>query len=219
MVFFVWLGMAALVFVFQGQISETLKISNPTALWITVLLGLSSLCLPILRGVLQGAQNFFGLGWVAILDGVGRFMAVVLIIRFGGQAAGAMTGALAGQIIALSTAFWLTRRMLRGASRPRPWTAWLKNALPLSLASSSVLLMTGADVVFAAGNCGTQCADGRCQGRTTQTIMGSSALQDVLTLAGCDTSEARVGYSSQGPSIAGMFQQIAHTSLRPARQR
>ncbi len=69
------------------------------------------------------------------------------------------------------------------------------------------LARSGADIVFAAGNCGAQCADGRCQGRTTQTIMGSSALQDVLTLAGCDTSDARVGYSSQGPSITGMFQQ------------
>lgn len=69
------------------------------------------------------------------------------------------------------------------------------------------LARSGADIVFAAGNCGAQCADGRCQGRTSQTIMGSSALADVLTLAGCDTTDARVGYSSQGPSIAGMFQQ------------
>jgi hypothetical protein len=71
----------------------------------------------------------------------------------------------------------------------------------------ATLARSGADIVFAAGNCGGQCADGRCQGRTTQTIMGSSALADVLTLAGCDTNDARVGYSSQGPSIAGMFQQ------------
>jgi len=75
------------------------------------------------------------------------------------------------------------------------------NILVKTLASS------GADIVFAAGNCGAQCADGRCQGNTKQTIVGSSALQEVLTLAGCDTKDARVGYSSQGPSIAGMFQQ------------
>ena len=72
---------------------------------------------------------------------------------------------------------------------------------------AGTLAGSGADVVFAAGNCGAQCADGRCQGRTTQTIMGASALPAVLTLAGCDVQDARVGYSSQGPSIAGMFQQ------------
>jgi hypothetical protein len=71
----------------------------------------------------------------------------------------------------------------------------------------SLLARAGADIVFAAGNCGGQCADGRCMGRTTGTIMGVNASPDVLTLAGCDTNDVRVGYSSQGPSIAGMFQQ------------
>ncbi|MGZ4962905.1 MAG: S8 family serine peptidase [Limisphaerales bacterium] len=65
----------------------------------------------------------------------------------------------------------------------------------------------GIDVVFAAGNCGAPCADGRCQGRTTGAIMGASAVREVLTIAGCDTNDLRVGYSSQGPSIPGMFKQ------------
>jgi hypothetical protein len=65
----------------------------------------------------------------------------------------------------------------------------------------------GIDVIFAAGNCGAPCADGRCQGRTTGAIMGASAMQAVLTIAGCDTQDNRVGYSSQGPSIAGMYPQ------------
>ena len=64
----------------------------------------------------------------------------------------------------------------------------------------------GIDVIFAAGNCGAPCADGRCQGRTTGAIMGTSAMPDVLTIAGCDTHDHRVGYSSQGPSIANMYQ-------------
>jgi hypothetical protein len=63
----------------------------------------------------------------------------------------------------------------------------------------------GIDVLFAAGNCGAPCADGRCRGRTTGAIMGASAVQEVLTIAGCDTNNRRVGYSSQGPSISGMF--------------
>jgi hypothetical protein len=71
----------------------------------------------------------------------------------------------------------------------------------------AALAVSGADIVFAAGNCGAQCADGRCQSRTTGTIMGASASDSVLTLAGCDTNDQRVGYSSQGPSISGMFQQ------------
>lgn len=64
-----------------------------------------------------------------------------------------------------------------------------------------VLAGTGADIVFAAGNCGAQCPDGRCQGNTTSTIVGANASPDVLTLAGCDVNDLRVGYSSQGPAI------------------
>lgn len=70
-----------------------------------------------------------------------------------------------------------------------------------------VVVRSGIDVIFAAGNCGAPCADGRCQGRTTGAIMGASAVRAVLTIAGCDTHDARVGYSSQGPSIAGMFKE------------
>ncbi len=61
------------------------------------------------------------------------------------------------------------------------------------------------DVLFAAGNCGADCPDGRCQGRTTEAIMGSSASVDAMSIAGCDVNRLRVGYSSQGPSITGMY--------------
>jgi hypothetical protein len=77
---------------------------------------------------------------------------------------------------------------------------------PFSLVVSA-LASSGADILFAAGNCGGQCADGRCQGRTTETIMGANAHADVLTVAGCDINDVRVGYSSQGPSITGMPKQ------------
>jgi Subtilase family len=69
-----------------------------------------------------------------------------------------------------------------------------------------VQLLSGsnADIMFAAGNCGADCPDGRCQNVVTNTITGANALPEVLTLAGCDTGDQRVGYSSQGPAIAGM---------------
>jgi hypothetical protein len=72
---------------------------------------------------------------------------------------------------------------------------------------TGTLSAAGADVLFAAGNCGGQCPDGRCQNVVTSTITGANAHASVLTLAGCDVNDERVGYSSQGPSIAGMPQQ------------
>ena len=70
-----------------------------------------------------------------------------------------------------------------------------------------ILTNAGADVLFAAGNCGSNCSDPRCKGRTKETIMGASAYSDVMTVAGClVTNNDRLGYSSQGPSIKGMHQ-------------
>ncbi|PLP58127.1 peptidase S8 [Mesorhizobium loti] len=62
----------------------------------------------------------------------------------------------------------------------------------------------GADVLFAAGNCGADCPSGRCQGVTRHSISGANAHPDVLTLAACDIDGVRLGYSSQGPAIPNM---------------
>lgn len=57
----------------------------------------------------------------------------------------------------------------------------------------------GADILFAAGNCGSNCPDGRCQGVTTNAIYGANGHPAVLCVAGVDTLRQRVGYSTQGP--------------------
>ncbi|QIS05501.1 S8 family serine peptidase [Nocardia brasiliensis] len=56
----------------------------------------------------------------------------------------------------------------------------------------------GADIVFAAGNCGRDCPDGRCAYRE-RPIGGANSHPAVLSIAGVDTKNQRVGYSSQGP--------------------
>ena len=57
----------------------------------------------------------------------------------------------------------------------------------------------GADILFAAGNCGRDCPDGRCQFGTARPICGANSHPSVLSVAGVDTRKRRVGYSSQGP--------------------
>jgi subtilisin family serine protease len=57
----------------------------------------------------------------------------------------------------------------------------------------------GADILFAAGNCGKNCPDGRCNFGTTPPICGANSHPLVLSIAGVDTKKGRVGYSSQGP--------------------
>jgi subtilisin family serine protease len=57
----------------------------------------------------------------------------------------------------------------------------------------------GADILFAAGNCGLDCPDGRCAFGTTRPICGANSHPRVLCIGGIDTAKKRVGYSSQGP--------------------
>ena len=59
----------------------------------------------------------------------------------------------------------------------------------------------GADILFAAGNCGRDCPDSRCQGYTTGGIYGANGHPQVICIAGVDITKARVGYSSSGPGL------------------
>ena len=57
----------------------------------------------------------------------------------------------------------------------------------------------GADILFAAGNCGRECPDTRCEGETAQGIYGANSSASVLCVAGVTIDGVRLGYSTQGP--------------------
>lgn len=66
----------------------------------------------------------------------------------------------------------------------------------------SSLVAAGADVFFAAGNCGAQCPDGRCGTGDTgpgASIHGANSHPEVVTVAAVTVTQKRLGYSSQGP--------------------
>ena len=69
---------------------------------------------------------------------------------------------------------------------------------PFNLIVAS-LESAGADILFAAGNCGRDCPDGRCAFGTAPPICGANSHPAVLSVAGVDVNKNRVGYSSQGP--------------------
>lgn len=65
------------------------------------------------------------------------------------------------------------------------------------------LATAGADILFAAGNCGPACPDGRClpipANPNDRRISGANGHPDVYSVAGVDTNRDLVGYSTQGP--------------------
>ncbi|MBI2946721.1 MAG: hypothetical protein HYY23_03685 [Verrucomicrobia bacterium] len=147
-IFVVWLLLAAGTFLFQSRALAAFKITNPAALWMTVAAFLPTLWLYLMHGLLQGAQNFLWLGWVGILNGLGRFLCVlVTVVWLGGHAAGAMAGPLMGMVAALAVAAWQTGGAWSGAAEPFEWRPWLARVVPLTAGLAASQIMLAADMI------------------------------------------------------------------------
>jgi O-antigen/teichoic acid export membrane protein len=151
--FLVWLVFGGAVLAGFRPLSRLLSISNPAALYFTVILVLTNMWVPIGKGLLQGKHQFGGLGWLQISDGVIRFSVLLLMVFvLGGKAAGAMFAAVAGQLVTVIIGAWLTRAIWQ--SRPVVafhWKTWLGAALPLTLGLGTVLVMSSIDMLFVQG--------------------------------------------------------------------
>ncbi len=126
------------------------KLDNPVALWVTGLLGLLSLWGNLGRGLAQGCQNFFALGVAGILDGFGRLIAVaVIVISFGGLAAGAMTGAAIGASLALLILIWGSWAVLnRAPAEGFRWGPWMRRFLPLTVGFGVLQFLLNFDNLY-----------------------------------------------------------------------
>jgi len=145
----IWLIMAVVIFFFRNDILTALKITNPAALWMTIVIGLTSLLKPISMGVLQGRQNFLCLGWISIIEGVVRFGGVLVLVGLlAYQAAGAMAAVLAGATSIVLFGFWICRDCLSGPAVPMDWAGWLKRVAPLTLGLGVGTFMLSADMIF-----------------------------------------------------------------------
>jgi O-antigen/teichoic acid export membrane protein len=148
----IWLVGIAVAFLFRHQILGQLRITDPAALWLTILAGLPILWAPVLSGVLQGRQNFMWLGWMAILNGVGRCLAVVVIVRMvGSRVGGAMASVLLGVGAVLLLSLRQTRSVWRGQSDPVDWRLWLKRVLPLTVGLGASTFILSADMIVVRG--------------------------------------------------------------------
>jgi O-antigen/teichoic acid export membrane protein len=148
-IFFIWLVMAVVVAVFWRQTLAGLKIENSAALGMTLVIGLVAMWLPLVGGILQGRQNFFWLGWINILQGIGRFALVCLIILLlHGWAAGAMTAVLLGMALAVVIGLWQIRDVWKTAAARVAWRDWLRRVVPLTFGLGAATFMLSADMIF-----------------------------------------------------------------------
>lgn len=149
-VFVVWLAAAVLVFIFQGRIVTAWKLGSAVPLWITLFTVLISLWAPMFNGTLQGCQDFFLLGWSAILGGVCRVGgAAVLVLALGLGAAGMVSGALVGMSVVMILAVWRTRDLWMQPREKIDGLALLKQVAPLMFGFGAFQFMFTSDTMFA----------------------------------------------------------------------
>src|SRR5207253_519030 len=118
LVFVFWLVLSVIAAAFHLQIVNLLQASEANIVWGMMLLILGSLMFPIFLGLLQGSQRFLPYGWAMIVNGVGRFAAILVGVKFLQiGATGATLAAFAGFAIACAIGGWPARSLL--GAKPR----------------------------------------------------------------------------------------------------
>ena len=141
---------AGIVFFGETWILAKLKMTNSTALWVTLLVILPHLWLPVLMGVLQGRQLFGWLGWAVLCNGFGRFLTIFCLFAFlGANINWIMFGPMIGVSGALVVSAFLCRDLLRMGSERMAWRRWLWRAVPFALGPGVFQFMLTADAIVA----------------------------------------------------------------------
>lgn len=192
--FCIWLVMVLVTFFERDNFVAMLKLSNPAALWVTVLMALGMLWLPIFQGLLQGRQNFLWLGWLVIFNGIGRvFIAGLIVFVFAGLAAGIMVGALIGTVAALAVALCQTADLWREPSDGFDAGPWLKRVLPLTLGFGASQFLFSADALVVQSYLGND-------GAAAPYVFGGTLARAIVLFT--------------GPLAAVMFPKLVHSAAR-----
>jgi hypothetical protein len=144
-----WSVGATAVVVWEPFLSRKLTIAHPSAIWITLLLMLGCLWMPIVWGMLQGAQNFFWLGLSMLANALVRVgTATALVWWWRPEATSILLGALLGVVVSVLLGLWQSRGLWTGPAEPLAARALLRQTLPLFLGFGVTLFLFSADTVF-----------------------------------------------------------------------
>jgi O-antigen/teichoic acid export membrane protein len=145
----IWLVGFVVVLCFQNSILAHLKVTDPSGVWVTMVIVLFALWLPMFWGMLQGQQNFLWLGWSMISNAVGRFsIAALAVIVFHAGATGMMVGVLVGFLAAIGLAGWNSRRLLLAPPQPFDRRGLLRQVIPMLVAFIGFQILFTADTIL-----------------------------------------------------------------------
>lgn len=145
----VWVAVVIVLSVFSRPLIHNWDLSNPFGYWITLLGLLFAILLPVIWGLLQGKQDFFGLGISMIINGAGRCIAAAAIVfLLTGSAAGIMTGITIGCAVAVAHGIYMTRDLWQGEGLPFHREELLRQVIPLALGFGACQVLFTADTML-----------------------------------------------------------------------
>ncbi len=145
-----WAIAALVVLFFQKQIAERWQLDGLEILWVTLAVVLMNLWMPLFSGVLQGRQDFFWLGWGAIVSGFGRIaVAAVIVLAFHGGATGMIAGAFVGLGAWAAIAIWRSRDLWRVKPERFDGRGLFKQVAPLMLGFGACQFLFTTDTMYA----------------------------------------------------------------------
>jgi O-antigen/teichoic acid export membrane protein len=151
-----WVGTFALALIFavaviicHTHIMTAWKLPSATGLWFLLGVVMLSFWLPMFMGLMQGQQNFFWLGWVNILNALGRLsIAATLVLFFAGASTQMIFGVCMGLAIAVGIGIWQTRGLWGLRAEPFNVRELLAQIVPLMLAFGAVQFLFTADTIY-----------------------------------------------------------------------
>jgi O-antigen/teichoic acid export membrane protein len=145
-----WAVAALVVLFFQNQIAARWHLNGLDVLWVTLAVVLMNLWMPLFSGVLQGRQDFFWLGWAAIVSGFGRLaVAAMFVLAFHGGATGMIAGAFAGIGAWAAIAIWRSRDLWLAKPEPFDGRGLFKQVAPLMVGFAACQFLFTTDTMFA----------------------------------------------------------------------
>jgi len=148
-IFLLWVGMVAATAWGYDAINAQLKLGNGQVIWPTLGIALLWLVVPVLRGVLQGQEQFGTLGWVSIVDGFLRFSGMCLaVLAFHAGAVGAMLVAFLAMSLSTLLAAWKSRGVWLGLGSTFHWRPWITQVLPFTVGAGAMLALANFDLLY-----------------------------------------------------------------------